>query len=101
MKRIDFEAHFYTQEYLQALMANDNFPKIVQGKDEKSRELHYFSDVRQPFSDNLLTSLLNLGEERLKIMDAYGIDIQVLSLSAPGLEQLPPEIGTVMARESK
>jgi len=97
MKKIDFEAHFFTHEYLQALTHNEGFPRITWGKDEKGRELHYCKDVRQPFSDSLLTSLLNLGEERLRIMDAHGIDIQILSLSAPGLEQFSPEIGTHLA----
>jgi predicted TIM-barrel fold metal-dependent hydrolase len=44
--------------------------------------------------------LIDLGDRRLKDMDGAGVDIQVLSLSSPGLEQLDPEIGTPLARQT-
>ena len=90
MKRIDFEAHFYTQKYMEAMYRNNGYPRFADDEKTKSRRLWYNSEVGQPFADFLLKDLLELGEERLARMDKCGIDVQVLSLSAPGLEQLDP-----------
>ena len=100
MKKIDFEAHFYTPEYVKALSENKGYPRLVEGDGERDRRLWYNDEVRQPFGDSLLRPLLDLGEGRLKMMDAVGIDIQILSLSAPGLEQLDPEKGKGLAIKS-
>ena len=51
-------------------------------------------------ADQLIDRLCDLGEIRLNDMDAAGIDIQVLSLNAPGVEQLQPDKAVEMARES-
>ena len=99
MKRIDFEAHFYTREYIKALSENAGYPRIEEGNKERSRRLWYAPEVGQPFADFLLSALLDLGEERLKTMDKSGIDVQALSLSAPGLEQLDPAKGVPLARK--
>jgi len=42
--------------------------------------------------------LLDLDGERLEIMDANGVDVQVLSLTAPGLQTFPAAEGTALAR---
>ncbi len=49
---------------------------------------------------NLVERLTSLGERRLQDMDAAGIDVQVLSLTAPGTEQLPPDEARATARET-
>lgn len=41
--------------------------------------------------------LLDLGEERVAAMDAAGLDVQVLSLNAPGI-QAEPDPATAVAR---
>jgi predicted TIM-barrel fold metal-dependent hydrolase len=46
----------------------------------------------------LLNKLLDTGEQRLKNMDVTGIDVQVLSLTSPGVEQFEPAVGTALAR---
>jgi predicted TIM-barrel fold metal-dependent hydrolase len=46
-----------------------------------------------------MDTLMELGEGRLKKMDECGIDTQVLSLSAPGIEQIDPTVGTRFAKE--
>ena len=100
MKKIDFEAHFYTREYLKALSENEGYPRLEEGNEERSRRLWYAPEVGQPFEDFLLNAVLDLGEKRLEKMDACGVDVQALSLSAPGIEQLPPEIGKTLAEKS-
>src|SRR6267378_6519934 len=42
--------------------------------------------------------LLDLDEERLKIMDANGVDVHLLSLAAPGVQMLPAKDGVALAR---
>jgi predicted TIM-barrel fold metal-dependent hydrolase len=100
MKKIDFEAHFFTREFLKALSKNKGYPRLIEGDGERNRRLWYADDVEQPFRDFLLDPLLDLGEGRIKRMDSVGIDVQVLSLSAPGLEQLDPETGKALSKAS-
>lgn len=100
MKKIDFEAHFFTKEFLKALSENKGYPKFVEGNGENKHRLWHTEEVGQPYGDFLLKPLLDLGEERIKRMDSVGIDVQVLSLSAPGVEKLDPEKGKVLARAS-
>ena len=101
MKKIDFEAHFYTKEYLEALSKNSGYPRFVYNdKNEKSGKLFFFADLALPISEPLLRSLLDTGEERLKIMDSLGVAVQIVSLSAPGIEQLASPVGTALAKKS-
>ncbi len=44
--------------------------------------------------------LADIGDERIAAMDAAGIDMQVLSLAAPGVEQSRPDEAVTMARDA-
>lgn len=48
----------------------------------------------------VLDRLCDLGAKRIAEMDAAGIDMQVLSLSAPGVEQMEPADAIAMARDT-
>ena len=48
----------------------------------------------------LLDQLCDLGERRIADMDAAGIDVQVLSLSAPGVDQLDATEAVKLARDT-
>jgi len=100
MKKIDFEAHFYTKAYLKTLSENKGYPRFVEDEKNKTRRIWYADEVGQPFGDPLLESLLDHGEGRLKRMDASRVDIQILSLAVPGIEQLDPAVGTVLAKDT-
>lgn len=100
MKKIDFEAHFYTEAYLKILSENKGYPRFTEEKREKRRRLWHAEDVEQPFGESLFNFLLDDGEGRIKRMNESGIDIQILSLSAPGIEALDPKIGTNLAKET-
>jgi predicted TIM-barrel fold metal-dependent hydrolase len=49
--------------------------------------------------DRLINQLCDLGDRRIEEMDAAGIDMQVLSLTAPGVEQLDAPEAVALARE--
>lgn len=51
MKKIDFEAHFYTEAYLKILSENKNYPRFMEDKREKRRRLWHGENVEQPFGD--------------------------------------------------
>jgi len=100
MKKIDFEVHFATQEWIDALYQNQTYPRMVEDKKANTRRLYFTETAGEPFSDVLLGRLLDTGENRLKDMDDAGIDKQVLSLTAPGIEQFDPKIGARLAQQS-
>lgn len=99
MRRIDLETHFVTGDYVRAMEGNTGYPRYCVDKQTQSRRLYYTDDVGEPLGDVLLNKLLDTGEQRLKDMDEAGIDVQVLSLTSPGVEQFDPAVGTALARK--
>jgi predicted TIM-barrel fold metal-dependent hydrolase len=51
-------------------------------------------------AQELIDQLCDVGDKRVAEMDAAGIDMQVLSLTAPGVEQLEPDAAVTLAREA-
>lgn len=100
MKKIDLETHFITKEYMDYMGRHKGYPRY--GEDPKTgrRRLFYTPDVGEPLGDPLIQKLLDLGQGRLENMDKAGIDVQVISLTSPGVEQFDPAVGTSMAREA-
>ena len=74
MRRIDFETHFVTEDYVRAMEENTGYPRYVVDKQTGNRRLYYTDDVGEPLGDLLLSKLLDTGEKRLKDMDAAGIN---------------------------
>jgi 2,3-dihydroxybenzoate decarboxylase len=84
MRKIAIEEHFTTltyQEYIQRQAAKGGFSSL--GKHQQQIE----------------TQLLDLGESRLRAMDEAEIEMQVLSLAAPGLERVPASDASALARD--
>jgi uncharacterized protein len=46
----------------------------------------------------LIAKLVDVGEQRLRVMDDAGIDMQVLSVTAPGTQQVPAEHAAELSR---
>lgn len=101
MKIIDFEAHFFTEEYVEYMRARKEPPRFetvdVDGRKEEGLLLG--SGVWAP-RGKTLGLLLDLGQSRLTGMDEAGITMQVLTLAGPGCELFEPSEGTAQAKKA-
>jgi predicted TIM-barrel fold metal-dependent hydrolase len=96
MKTIDTEHHFSTPLYMETLRTNTTAPRVVEGKG-----LAYWEDAIIPIGKTGAgPKLADMGEGRIKAMDQAGIDVAVLSLTAPGVEPLDPGTATKVARDA-
>lgn len=96
MKVIDIENHFVTHLWIETLKNNKNYPKF----DDK-KGLGYYDDSWMPVTDSGTSDkLLDLGEDRLKLMDKVGIDYAHLSLTAPGAESFDVETSKKVAKDA-
>lgn len=98
--KIDFEAHFYTREFVELLHARDRPPR-QERVDEGTVRLWIEPSLPELFHEHASVvdeRLLDLGERRLASMDEAGVDVQVLSISGPATEQLEPEVGERISR---
>ncbi len=84
MRTIALEEHFATVAFLD-------------GPDRRLKELAEQSGGR--FA-KLVTDLLDIGDGRVSAMDAAGVDVQALSLTSPGVEQLEVEEAKTFARST-
>jgi uncharacterized protein len=86
MKLIGLEEHFLTRSFLEG-------PGISLKKQAQSSNTQVASRYTR-----LIGQLLDLDSGRISEMDAAGIDVQVLSLHSPGVEQLAPAEAVTLAR---
>jgi hypothetical protein len=84
MRTITLEEHFATPAFLDG-----------PGKDLKEKAQRF--GARAAY---LLEQLTDLGDKRLAEMDAAGIDMQVLSLTSPGVEQLEAAQAMALAHDA-
>ncbi len=97
MKTVDLETHFVTQEWIDAIYANPEYPRFVDDPASGKRRMYYRDDAFEPHGDFLLDRLLDVGEGRIEGMGAAGIDVAVVSLTAPGTDHFDPATGTRLA----
>lgn len=84
MHTIAVEEHFVT-------------PAFVVGPGKATTERFRTS---RPGGATIVEKLSDIGENRIAEMDAAGIDMQVLSLNSPGVEQSEPKEAIVCARDA-
>lgn len=87
MIKIDLENHFYDESVIRALELRKQPPFY----DKATDLIHWNDSVKMPQGE-LLKKLLEVGAQRIKLMDDEGIDKAVLS-SSPGPEQLDEATG--------
>jgi predicted TIM-barrel fold metal-dependent hydrolase len=85
MRIITLEEHFATPRFLDG-----------PGRDLKE-QAEKFDNAR---AKTLIPLLCDLGEPRIALMDAAGIDMQIVSLTAPGVEQLEAAEAIALAGET-
>jgi uncharacterized protein len=84
MRTIALEEHFAS-------------PAFLDGPDRRLKERA--AEVGGRFA-KLVADLLDIGDGRVAAMDAAGVDVQALSLTAPGVEQLEVEEAKTYARST-
>jgi len=101
MKRIAIEEHFDTKESVNFLRLRTDYPKVEAIQDPKRGrvEVMRYSPEYRSLRGPVLDKLLDIAELRLKEMDEAGIDVQVLSLVAPGPDVFDAATGTSLARK--
>jgi predicted TIM-barrel fold metal-dependent hydrolase len=87
MKIVTLEDHFSTSMFREALPLNPIFAEFypLRGKQ---------------VGVDIVAELQDLGRTRLAAMDAAGIDVQVVSLTAPGCEGLDAETAVPVAKDA-
>ena len=78
VKKIAVEEHFYTKEYSDILYSRADWKGSPKGE--------------------AATKILEYGEKRIKEMDECGIDMQILSLSYPGIDPFKTEDAVSVAK---
>jgi predicted TIM-barrel fold metal-dependent hydrolase len=94
LKTIDLENHFATESWLEALKTNKGYPTYV----DEEKGIGFAEDAWMPLK--VRPKLLDLDEGRIALMDAAGVDFAVLSLAAPGCEQLELATAKRVAQEA-
>lgn len=88
---IDFHNHFYPKAYLDALEHGRTNVWVVQGEQgDKRLVMHNF--------DNLLAREHHDIEARIAALDNYGVDMQCLTMTIPGVHVEEPTTGIQMAQ---
>jgi aminocarboxymuconate-semialdehyde decarboxylase len=88
---IDIHNHFYPGAYIDELKRGEGYASV--SKDEYGRLLiHYVGDY------NIVVGPHVKLEDRLEAMDRHGVDMQVLTLTTPGVEREAPARGIKLAR---
>jgi aminocarboxymuconate-semialdehyde decarboxylase len=88
---IDFHNHFYPGAYIEELKREKGYASV--STDPQGRLLiHYTGDYNVVVGPHIDI------EHRLRDMDRNGIDVQVLTLTTPGVEREAPERGVKLAR---
>lgn len=93
MKTIDLENHFLTEIFADALRTNKGYPRV-----DPKKGLGFAPEAWMPMGK--AGELRDMGEGRLGLMDAAGVDYAVMSLTSPGAEQFDVEVGKKVAQES-
>lgn len=100
MKKIDFEAHFYSRGFYELLNGRSDYPYYTRDERNGTPRICYAPTASVNHGEQLVSRLLEVGATRIALMDAAGVDVQVLSLSEPSVELFDAPTGVAVARET-
>ena len=90
MRTISLEEHYATPAFM------DGPGRQIK---EEAAAAHAHPQVAAGLA-RLIDQLCDIGEGRIANMDTAGLDVQVLSLTYPGVEQLDPAEAVTLARDT-
>jgi predicted TIM-barrel fold metal-dependent hydrolase len=93
---IDFQSHVFPEPYIEALQEADG--NVVVEPPDPHSGMRYFYDKKLRARINTATFQGRDLERRLSHMDQLGVDIQVLSIPAPGADRLEEKDAVKLAR---
>jgi 2,3-dihydroxybenzoate decarboxylase len=105
MKRIAIEEHFSIKEHADQfrLILTKEYPirEVVEAEQQLHVEVRWLPASKYSVGNagTLAGKILEVGEQRIKEMEEDGIDMQVLSLIAPGVQVFDAATGTSLARK--
>jgi len=91
MLNIDIHNHFFPKAYLEELKEGKGYASV--GMDSEGRMLIYYRG-----DYNIVVGPHVDLDKRLEAMDKYDVDMQVLTLTTPGVEREEPDRGIRLAR---
>ncbi len=105
MRKIAVEEHFMTEEYLEYLRSRKECPRREFAEDEKHRKVERIIFTPSCYytlldPDKGVKRLVDMGGVRLEEMDRSGINMQLLSLCAPGVEAFDTSDGIIWAKKT-
>lgn len=100
MQKIDFEAHFYSRNFYELLSGRADYPYYTRDERDGTPRIWYAPTASVNHGELLVSRLLDVGDGRIALMDAAGVDAQVVSLSEPSVELFDAATGVALARET-
>lgn len=98
MKVIDFQSHIFPEEYIDEM--NRASGNVVLESPDLQSGMSYFYDKRLKCRINTATFQGRDSDRRIEHMDKLGIDIQVLSIPAPGADRFEETDAVPLAKRA-
>jgi aminocarboxymuconate-semialdehyde decarboxylase len=95
---IDFQAHVYPEEYIKEMQRVSG--NVILEPPDPDSGMSYFYDKKLKCRINTATFQGRDPDRRVAHMDQFGVDVQVLSVPAPGADRFDGEEALLLARKS-
>jgi 5-carboxyvanillate decarboxylase len=101
LKKIAIEEHFHTEGFVKYLFSRRDWPRreFIEENGKRLVREWWSANACRLFDPDQPQPITDLGEGRIAKMDEAGIDMQVLSLSFPGVEFFDAADATSVARD--